>query len=107
MRLLSAEFCARWAGKLINIHPLLLPRHKGLHTRQRAGALADGVQRARVHGAFRALPGVMKARSSRRRAFLCCPATRPKASPRGCYIEEHQLYPRALAMLARGEAAFA
>ena len=36
MRLLSPAFCTRWAGRLINIHPSLLPRHKGLHTHQQA-----------------------------------------------------------------------
>lgn len=36
MRLLSAEFCNQWQGKLINIHPSLLPEFKGLDTHQRA-----------------------------------------------------------------------
>lgn len=36
MRLLSAEFCNQWQGKLINIHPSLLPDFKGLDTHQRA-----------------------------------------------------------------------
>lgn len=36
MRLLSPEFCAQWEGKMINIHPSLLPAYKGLNTHQRA-----------------------------------------------------------------------
>ena len=36
MRLLSAEFCARWQGAMINIHPSLLPDFPGLNTHQRA-----------------------------------------------------------------------
>jgi len=45
MRVLGADFVARYAGRLINIHPSLLPAYPGLHTHRRA--LADGVK---VHG---------------------------------------------------------
>ena len=46
MRLLTASFVRHWEGRLINIHPALLPAFKGLNTHQRA--LAAG---AKVHGA--------------------------------------------------------
>jgi phosphoribosylglycinamide formyltransferase 1 len=46
MRILSAWFVARYAGRLMNIHPSLLPAFPGLHTH--AAALAAGVK---VHGA--------------------------------------------------------
>ena len=45
MRVLSAPFVARYDGRMINIHPSLLPAYAGLHTHRRA--LADGV---RIHG---------------------------------------------------------
>jgi phosphoribosylglycinamide formyltransferase-1 len=45
MRVLTAPFVERYAGRLLNIHPSLLPAYPGLHTHRRA--LADGV---RVHG---------------------------------------------------------
>ena len=45
MRVLTAGFIAGWEGRMINIHPSLLPAYKGLHTHERA--LADG---AKVHG---------------------------------------------------------
>jgi phosphoribosylglycinamide formyltransferase 1 len=46
MRLLTPWFVTRWSGRLLNIHPALLPEFKGLHTHRRA--LAAGVKR---HGA--------------------------------------------------------
>jgi len=45
MRVLGAAFIERYAGRIINIHPSLLPAYPGLHTHRRA--LADGV---RIHG---------------------------------------------------------
>ena len=45
MRILTAQFVARYQGKLINIHPSLLPAYSGLHTHERA--LQDGVK---IHG---------------------------------------------------------
>jgi phosphoribosylglycinamide formyltransferase-1 len=46
LRRLTPWFVTRWAGRIINIHPALLPLYKGLHTHERA--LADG---AKLHGA--------------------------------------------------------
>ena len=45
MRILGPSFVARYAGRLLNVHPSLLPAYPGLHTHRRA--LADGV---RIHG---------------------------------------------------------
>lgn len=46
LRLLTPWFVKQWAGRMLNIHPALLPSYKGLHTHERA--LADGVK---IHGA--------------------------------------------------------
>ena len=43
MRLLTPWFVTRWSGRMLNIHPALLPQFKGLHTHRRA--LEAGVQR--------------------------------------------------------------
>ena len=49
MRLLSDEFVARWRGRIINIHPSLLPRYKGLDTHARALAAGDAEAGCSVH----------------------------------------------------------
>jgi phosphoribosylglycinamide formyltransferase 1 len=49
MRVLSAAFVARFSGRLLNIHPSLLPRHKGLDTHARALAAGDSEHGASVH----------------------------------------------------------
>lgn len=49
MRLLSADFIEKWAGKIINIHPSLLPKYKGLHTHQRAIEAGDTEHGCTVH----------------------------------------------------------
>jgi phosphoribosylglycinamide formyltransferase 1 len=49
MRVLSADFAARYAGRLLNIHPSLLPLYKGLDTHARALAAGDREHGASVH----------------------------------------------------------
>lgn len=49
MRILTPEFVEHYAGRLINIHPSLLPKYKGLHTHTRVLAAGDAVHGATVH----------------------------------------------------------
>lgn len=49
MRVLGAGFVRRFAGRMINIHPSLLPRHPGLHTHRRAIEAGDREHGATVH----------------------------------------------------------
>jgi phosphoribosylglycinamide formyltransferase-1 len=49
MRILGREFVERFAGRMLNIHPSLLPRHRGLHTHRRALDAGDAVHGASVH----------------------------------------------------------
>lgn len=49
MRILSPWFVERWAGRIVNIHPSLLPRHRGLDTHARAIAADDSVAGCSVH----------------------------------------------------------
>ena len=49
MRLLSPQFVDRWRGRILNIHPSLLPRHKGLDTHSRVLAAGETVTGCTVH----------------------------------------------------------
>jgi phosphoribosylglycinamide formyltransferase-1 len=49
MRVLDAAALAPWTGRIINIHPSLLPKYPGLHTHRRALAAGDALHGASVH----------------------------------------------------------
>ncbi len=49
MRVLTPRFVTQWAGRLVNIHPSLLPKYKGLHTHRRALEAGDAQAGASVH----------------------------------------------------------
>ena len=49
MRLLSADFVAKWENRILNIHPSLLPEFKGLHTHERAIAAHKSIHGCTVH----------------------------------------------------------
>lgn len=49
MRIMTASFTNKWTGRMLNIHPSLLPKYKGLHTHERAIEAGDKVHGATVH----------------------------------------------------------
>ena len=55
MRILSPGFVERWAGRMLNIHPSLLPKYRGLRTHARALAAGDAVAGCTVHEVTAAL----------------------------------------------------
>jgi len=57
MRILTATLVHRFAGRMLNIHPSLLPRHRGLHTHQRALEAGDQEHGASVHFVTEELDG--------------------------------------------------
>ncbi len=57
MRILSSEFIDKYIGKILNIHPSLLPKFKGLNTHQRAIDAAEKIHGASVHFVTKELDG--------------------------------------------------
>ncbi|MEY8096308.1 phosphoribosylglycinamide formyltransferase [Falsihalocynthiibacter sp. S25ZX9] len=57
MRIFTPEFTARWNGKMLNIHPSLLPKYKGLHTHARAIESGDSEAGCSVHEVTAELDG--------------------------------------------------
>jgi phosphoribosylglycinamide formyltransferase-1 len=57
MRILTPEFVRRFQGRMINIHPSLLPKYRGLHTHQRALDAGDSMHGASVHFVTEELDG--------------------------------------------------
>lgn len=98
MRILSPEFCTRWAGRIINIHPSLLPLHKGLHTHEQA--LRDGVAEHGCTVHF-VTPGMDEGPIIAQARVPVLPGDTAESLAARVLVEEHKLYPRALAMVAR------
>ena len=97
MRLLTAEFVNAWKGKMINIHPALLPAYKGLHTHERA--LNEG---ARTHGCtvHFVTPEMDEGEIILQRAVPVLAGDTPDTLAARVLVEEHIAYPEALAMVA-------
>lgn len=100
MRLLSAEFVAGWAGRMVNIHPSLLPLYKGLDTHQRVLDAGDRRHGCSVHLVTEALDdGPILAQAE----VPVLDGDDADALATRVLIEEHKLYPAALAALIRDE----
>jgi len=99
MRVLTADFVRRWEGRLINIHPSLLPAFPGLDTHARA--LAAGV---RLHGCTVHLvtAGVDEGPIIAQAAVPVLPEDTEASLAARVLAAEHKLYPAALSRLAAG-----
>lgn len=94
MRVLTAGFVERWRDRMLNIHPSLLPRYKGLHTHRAALDAGDGHAGCTVHLVTPELDdGPILART--RVAIL--PGDTAETLAARVLIAEHQLYSRTLA----------
>ncbi len=99
MRILTDAFVTRFAGRLINIHPSLLPAYPGLHTHQRA--LEDGV---RVHGCtvHFVTPALDHGPIIIQAAVPVLEGDDASILARRVLAEEHRVYPLAVLWFAEG-----
>ena len=99
MRILSGGFVRHYQGRLLNIHPSLLPKYKGLHTHQRALEAGDSEHGCSVHFVTEELDG----------GPLVVQAVVPVATDdtaqtlaQRVHLQEHQIYPLAVRWFAEG-----
>ncbi|OCR26351.1 phosphoribosylglycinamide formyltransferase [Pseudomonas syringae] len=99
MRILSAGFVRHYQGRLLNIHPSLLPLYKGLHTHQRVLEAGDAEHGCSVHFVTEELDGgplvvqaVIPVESNDSAASLA----------QRVHAQEHQIYPLAVRWFAEG-----
>ncbi|MCA3641974.1 MAG: phosphoribosylglycinamide formyltransferase [Methylobacterium sp.] len=97
MRLLTPEFCESWSGRMINIHPALLPSFKGLDTHARA--LAEGVK---FHGCTThfVTPGMDEGPIILQAAVPVLDDDTEETLAARVLAEEHRIYPETLRVLA-------
>ncbi|MCJ2036501.1 phosphoribosylglycinamide formyltransferase [Methylobacterium sp. J-068] len=100
MRIFSAGFVEAWAGRMINIHPSLLPLFKGTHTHEQA--LAAGV---RLHGCtvHYVVPELDAGPIIAQAAVPVRPGDDADTLAARILVQEHRLYPQALALVAGGQ----
>jgi phosphoribosylglycinamide formyltransferase-1 len=98
MRLLSPAFVDRWAGRILNIHPSLLPRYKGLDTHARAIAAGDEVAGCSVHLVTEELDaGAVLGQAE----VPVHPGDTAETLAARVLVEEHRLYSQVLAEFVR------
>lgn len=99
MRVLTERFVTRWQGKMLNIHPSLLPKYKGLHTHQRAIEAGDTEAGCSVHEVTAELDGGRVLGQAR---AAIQPGDTPEDLADRVLALEHQLYPMVLRRFAEG-----
>ena len=99
MRILTPGFVAHYAGRMINIHPSLLPAFTGLHTHQRALDAGVRVHGCTVHFVTAELDhGPIIAQA----AVPVCADDDARTLPARVLVSEHQIYPQAVRWFAEG-----
>ena len=99
MRILTEGFVRRYRGRLLNIHPSLLPKYPGLHTHQRAIEAGEAEAGASVHFVTEELDGgpvILQAR------VPVLPGDDAGSLAARVLGQEHRIYPLAVRLLAEG-----
>ncbi|MGH6796225.1 MAG: phosphoribosylglycinamide formyltransferase [Methylocella sp.] len=99
LRMLTPWFIGQWQGRLLNIHPALLPSYRGLNTHARA--LADGVK---IHGCtvHFVVPAMDEGPIIAQAAVAVLDSDTPDSLAARVLAEEHAIYPAALGRVAEG-----
>jgi phosphoribosylglycinamide formyltransferase-1 len=100
MRILTPEFTAQWAGQMLNIHPSLLPKYKGLHTHARALEAGDTEHGCSVHEVNGELDGGRVLGQARVPVLT---GDTPDDLAERVLPMEHQLFPAVLERFAQGD----
>jgi phosphoribosylglycinamide formyltransferase-1 len=99
MRILTAEFVERFAGRILNIHPSLLPKYAGLHTHRRVLEAREAEHGVTVHFVTEELDGgppVLQAR------VPVLPGDTERTLSERVLIQEHLIYPVAVNWFCQG-----
>ena len=91
MRIIPHDFVTKWEGRMVNIHPSLLPKHKGLGTHEACLAAGDGCTGATVH---LVTPDLDSGEILGQVEVAILPDDTPEILAERVLIAEHQLYPR-------------
>jgi phosphoribosylglycinamide formyltransferase-1 len=98
MRILSPWFIEEWRGRVLNIHPSLLPKHRGLDTHRRALEAGDRIHGCSVHVVTEELDaGEVLGQAE----IPILPDDNPKSLESRVLEAEHELYPKVLSEFAR------
>lgn len=100
MRIFTPAFSARWAGRMLNIHPSLLPKHKGLHTHQQALDAGCAEHGCTVHEVTAELDGGPILGQAR---LAVLPGDTAQSLAARVLPLEHALYPAVLRRFAAGD----
>lgn len=97
MRILTPWFVRQWEGRMINIHPSLLPKYPGLHTHQRAIEAGDGEAGCSVHWVTE---GVDEGDVIAQACVPILPNDTAESLANRVLPAEHELYPKAVKLAA-------
>ncbi|HUG98368.1 MAG TPA: phosphoribosylglycinamide formyltransferase [Gammaproteobacteria bacterium] len=99
MRVLAPDLVGAWRGRMLNVHPSLLPLYRGLHTHRRVLEAGDRMHGASIHFVTEELDGgpvILQAR------IPVLPGDDEQCLAQRVQAREHEIYPRAVEWLASG-----
>jgi phosphoribosylglycinamide formyltransferase-1 len=100
MRILSDGFARKWAGRVLNIHPSLLPAFKGVRVHEQALEAGVKVSGCSVHFV---VPELDSGPIIEQEAVRVLPGDTPEALAARILEQEHRIYPHALKLVAEGK----